>query len=102
MTSFFRPAISAGIFLIAEGFAAVIQAAVPNVSAEAAPAVTSAPSHFNFVARYWLAAFCSASRRTGCFAASATAACTWGGMMLAVRKVYVPAALIILVTPSLS
>jgi hypothetical protein len=38
---------STGILLTAEGFATVMQAAVPRVNAEAPPAVTSAPSHFN-------------------------------------------------------
>ena len=79
-----------------------MHAAVPSVNAEAAPAVTMAASHCSFPARYSPAAFCNSIRRTGCFAARATAACTEGGMVDAVRIVYVPAALMILVTPSFS
>ena len=57
-------------------------------------------SHFSFFARYSPAAFCSSPSRTGCLGGRATAACTEGGMMDAVSAVYVPAALMIFVTPS--
>ncbi len=65
----------------------VIAAAVASVRAEAAPAVTIAASHLSFFARYSPAAICNSCNRTGCFAARATAACTEGGMVEAVRAV---------------
>ena len=102
ITSFFIPSTSVGIACVAPGLASAMHAAVPSVSADAAPADTSAASQCSFSARYSPAFRCSSSRRTGCRAAASTAARTGGGITAAVRNVYVPAALMILVTPSLS
>jgi len=68
-------------------FASITQAAVPSVNAEAAPADTSAASHLSFWAKYSPDAFCRSARRTGYFAARATAACTDGGIVEAVNAV---------------
>ena len=65
----------------------VMQAAVPRVRADDAPAVTRAPSQWSCLAKYSPAALCSSAKRTGCLAAWATAACTEGGMMEAVSAV---------------
>ena len=51
-----------------------MQAAVPRVSADAAPAVTTAPWQRSRLARYYPALSCSSRRRTGYLAALATAA----------------------------
>src|SRR5262245_27227738 len=102
MTSSFIFGISVGMSRIPHLFATITQAAAASVKPEEAPAVTMAASHFSFLARYSPAFACSSARWTGCLAAAATAAWTGGGMIEAVIAVYVPAALMILVTPSLS
>src|SRR5262245_23923240 len=102
MTSVLQPLRSFGRLWTAARFPGAMQAAVPRVSADAAPQVTSAASHFKSLAMYSPEAFCRSARRTGDWAARATAACADGGMIEAVNAVYVPAALMILVTPSFS
>jgi len=59
----------------------------PRKPAEAAPAVTSAPPHCSRFAKYSPEARCRSAKRTGCFAASAMAACTEAGIIDAVRNV---------------
>ena len=58
-----------------------MHAAVPSVSAEAAPAVTMAASQRSRLARYSPALVCNSIKRTGCLAERATAAWTEGGMV---------------------
>src|SRR5579871_3076286 len=64
--------------------------------------VTRAPPQCNFSARYLPVASWSSIRFTGFCAASAAAACTSGGIVDAVKNVYVPAALMSVSTPSFS
>ena len=78
---------SFGTLSIARSLPRVMQAAVDNVSAEAAPSLTKAASQCNRSARYSPAAFCNSIRFTGESAARLMAARTGGGIVEAVRNV---------------
>ena len=66
---------------IAAALPSVTHAAVPKVSAAAAPAVTSAASHRKRLATYSPDATSNSFSWMGCWAASAIAACTSGGIV---------------------
>ena len=92
ITSLFMPA-RLGRSTIFWGSLPVRMAAVPRVSADAAPQVTMAASQWSSVAIRWPTLSCSSSSITKCLEAYWMASITSGGISEAVMAVYVPAAL---------